>query len=359
MTATLANRTKSLSRMMFIKTSDAYLGLQGIGVSRLAIETERKSEEIMSQLNALPQEGAQRVDSNVEGATVTDDKHAAVDSSIAALSGVHAYVADRPGVAIEAVDLVKDYGEDENVVHALRGVNVRFEQGKFTAIMGPSGSGKSTLMHTLAGLDSASSGNIVFSGSDITTMNDKQLTLMRRNNVGFIFQSFNLLPMFSAEQNIVMPLTLAGRKADKQWMSALISTLGLEGRLTHKPHELSGGQQQRVAIARALITKPAIVFADEPTGNLDSVSSAEVLEFLRRSVREFGQTIIMVTHDAVAASYADRAIVFADGRIVADVEHPSADRMNALLLKERGKVGADSNSLSQQQDDHADQALWR
>jgi putative ABC transport system ATP-binding protein len=171
-------------------------------------------------------------------------------------------------------------------------------------------------------------------------MNDKQLTLMRRNNVGFIFQSFNLLPMFTAEQNIVMPLTLAGAKPDKQWMRTLVETLGLEGRLDHRPHELSGGQQQRVAIARALISKPSIVFADEPTGNLDSVSSAEVLEFLKRSVREFAQTIIMVTHDAVAASYADRAIVFADGRIVADVQHPTADQMNALLLEERRKTSS-------------------
>lgn len=271
-------------------------------------------------------------------------------SAAAAISGVHAYVTKRPGVAIEAVDLVKDYGEDENVVHALRGVNVSFEQGRFTTIMGPSGSGKSTLMHTLAGLDTPTSGNIVFSGSDITTMNDKQLTLMRRNNVGFIFQSFNLLPMFTAEQNIVMPLTLAGAKPDKQWMRTLVETLGLEGRLDHRPHELSGGQQQRVAIARALISKPSIVFADEPTGNLDSVSSAEVLEFLKRSVREFAQTIIMVTHDAVAASYADRAIVFADGRIVADVQHPTADQMNALLLEERRKTSAAAFNDSRSRD---------
>ncbi|MCH4160472.1 ABC transporter ATP-binding protein [Bifidobacterium sp.] len=311
----------------------------------------------MSQNNSLPKEGISSVSTITDSskATVVDD----ADSSIAALSGVHAYVANRQGVAIQAVDLVKDYGEGDNVVHALRGVNVSFEQGKFTTIMGPSGSGKSTLMHTLAGLDTATSGNIVFSGSDITSMNDKQLTLMRRNNVGFIFQSFNLLPMFTAEQNIVMPLTLAGRKADKQWMRTLINTLGLEGRLHHRPHELSGGQQQRVAIARALITKPAIVFADEPTGNLDSVSSAEVLEFLKRSVREFGQTIIMVTHDAVAASYADRAIVFADGRIVADVQDPSADQMNALLLEERSKVTSSQARVSEHAEDYGNVLLRR
>ena len=237
--------------------------------------------------------------------------------------------------AIEAIDLVKDYGSGSNAVHALRGVNITFEQGRFTAIMGPSGSGKSTLMHTLAGLDSATSGHIMFDGKDLTRMNDDQLTLLRRHQIGFIFQSFNLLPMFTAEQNIVMPLTLAGEKPDRQWLNLLVETLGLKERLNHRPNELSGGQQQRVAIARALITKPQLVFADEPTGNLDSVSSAEVLNFLKRSVNELGQTIIMVTHDAVAASYANRAIVFADGQIVADVDQPSAEQMNDLLMKER------------------------
>ena len=239
------------------------------------------------------------------------------------------------GTAIEAVDLVKDYGSGSNAVRALRGVNIAFEQGRFTAIMGPSGSGKSTLMHTLAGLDSATSGHILLDGNDLTRMNDNQLTMLRRHKIGFIFQSFNLLPMFTAEQNIVMPLTLAGERRDRQWLDLLVETLGLKERLGHRPNELSGGQQQRVAIARALITKPQLVFADEPTGNLDSVSSAEVLDFLRRSVNELGQTIIMVTHDAVAASYADRAIVFADGRIVADIDHPSAERMNELLMRER------------------------
>ena len=211
--------------------------------------------------------------------------------------------------AIEAIDLVKDYGNGENAVHALRGVNVAFEQGRFTAIMGPSGSGKSTLMHTLAGLDSATGGHIMFDGADITTMTANQLT--------------------------IMPLSLAGEKPDRAWFDLLVTTLGLKQRLGHRPNELSGGQQQRVAIARALIARPQLVFADEPTGNLDSVSSAEVLSFLRRSVNELGQTIIMVTHDAVAASYADRAIVFADGRIVADETGPTAERMNQLLMQER------------------------
>ena len=240
--------------------------------------------------------------------------------------------------AIEAIDLVKDYGSGSNAVHALRDVNIAFEQGKFTVIMGPSGSGKSTLMHTLAGLDSATSGHVMFDGKDLTRMNDDQLTLLRRHQIGFIFQSFNLLPMFTAEQNILMPLTLAGAKPDRQWLRLLVETLGLKERLNHRPNELSGGQQQRVAIARALITKPKLVFADEPTGNLDSVSSAEVLSFLKRSVNELGQTIIMVTHDAVAASYADRAIVFADGQIVADEANPTAETMNELLMAERERA---------------------
>ena len=237
--------------------------------------------------------------------------------------------------AIEAVDLVKDYGRGDNVVHALRGVNVRFEQGRFTAIMGSSGSGKSTLMHAMAGLDRVTSGHVMFGRGDLTEMNDNQLTTLRRTQIGFIFQSFNLLPMFTAEQNILMPLTLAGKRADLMWFDLLVRTLGLEGRLKHRPDELSGGQRQRVAIARALIAKPKLVFADEPTGNLDSVSSAEVLNFLQHSVNELGQTIIMVTHDAVAASYADRAIIFADGRIVADVPNPTAEHMSELLMKER------------------------
>ena len=235
--------------------------------------------------------------------------------------------------AIATVDLVKDYGSGNNTVHALRGVNVAFEKGKFTAIMGPSGSGKSTLMHTLAGLDCATGGHIIFNGDDLTRMNDNQLTLLRRRDIGFIFQSFNLLPMFTAEQNILMPLTLAGAKPDRQWLRLLVETLGLKERLNHRPNELSGGQQQRVAIARALITKPKLVFADEPTGNLDSVSSAEVLSFLKRSVNELGQTIIMVTHDAVAASYADRALVFADGQIVADGNKTGTDQKSELLMK--------------------------
>jgi putative ABC transport system ATP-binding protein len=233
--------------------------------------------------------------------------------------------------AVRAIGLVKDYGRGASLVHALRGIDISFEKGAFTAIMGPSGSGKSTLMHTLAGLDSVTRGTVLVGGRDITKLNDKQLTLMRRSTIGFIFQSFNLLPMFDAEQNILMPLTLAGRKPDRAWMDQLVSVLGLADRLHHRPSEMSGGQQQRVAIARALITRPDVVFADEPTGNLDSVSSSEVLTLMRRLVDETGQTIVMVTHDATAASYADRAVVLADGRIVADRSHPTAEEMSSLL----------------------------
>ena len=239
------------------------------------------------------------------------------------------------GNLAEIKDLSVSFMTDAGSIKAVEDVNFTIPRKTVVGVVGESGSGKSTLMHTLAGLDSATSGHILFGGADLTRMDDKQLTLLRRHKIGFIFQSFNLLPMFTAEQNILMPLTLAGDKPDRAWFDLLVETLGLKQRLNHRPNELSGGQQQRVAIARALITKPKLVFADEPTGNLDSVSSAEVLSFLKRSVNELGQTIIMVTHDAVAASYADRALVFADGQIVADVNKPTADQMSELLMKER------------------------
>ena len=217
--------------------------------------------------------------------------------------------------AIATVDLVKDYGSGNNTVHALRGVNVAFEKGKFTAIMGPSGSGKSTLMHTLAGLDCATGGHIIFNGDDLTRMNDNQLTLLRRRDIGFIFQSFNLLPMFTAEQNIVMPLTLAGGKPDRQWLNLLVETLGLKERLNHRPNELSGGQQQRVAIARALITKPQLVFADEPTGALDQTTGREVMSILMEASRANGAAVVVVTHDPNVAAFCDRTITMQDGRL--------------------------------------------
>ena len=238
------------------------------------------------------------------------------------------------GIAARAAALTKVYGAGQTAVTALRGIDADFPRGYYTAIMGPSGSGKSTLMHCLAGLDTITSGQVFIGDVDLSTLKDKELTQMRRDRVGFVFQQFNLLPTLTAQENITLPLDIAGRKPDKQWYDTVIEAVGLRDRLTHRPTELSGGQQQRVACARALIGKPEIVFADEPTGNLDSRSSAEVLGFLRRTVREFGQTVVMVTHDPNAASYADRVIFLADGRIVDELKSPTAeqvlDRMKSL-----------------------------
>jgi putative ABC transport system ATP-binding protein len=219
---------------------------------------------------------------------------------------------------VATTDLTRVYGEGETAVHALRGVTVAFPAGEFTAIMGPSGSGKSTLMHLLAGLDSATSGSVVVDGLQIAGLDDKGRTRLRRDRLGFVFQAFNLVPVLTAEENILLPLTLAGRKVDREWFDTLVDAVGLRDRLSHRPSELSGGQQQRVAVARALIHRPAVVFADEPTGNLDSRSSEEVLGLLRRAVDEFGQTVVMVTHDAPAASHADRIVVLRDGEVVHD-----------------------------------------
>ncbi len=230
-------------------------------------------------------------------------------------------------VLVTATDLTRRYGEGEATVHALAGVTVGFPAGQFTAIMGPSGSGKSTLMHLLAGLDRPTSGSVVLDGTELSKLDDKRLTDVRRDKVGFIFQSFNLLPVLSAQENIELPLSIAGRKPDRAWMDSLIATVGLGDRLRHRPAELSGGPQQRVAVARALASRPEIVFADEPTGNLDSRTGAEILDFMRRAVRELGQTIVMVTHDPTAASYAHRVIFLADGRIVDELVEPTADRV--------------------------------
>ena len=219
---------------------------------------------------------------------------------------------------VSCTDLRRVYGEGEAAVQALRGVTLEFPAGQFTAIMGPSGSGKSTLMHLLAGLDTPTSGSVTVDGREIGGLGDKALTQLRRDRLGFVFQSFNLVPVLTAEENIMLPLTLAGRKPDREWLTTLIDAVGLGDRLTHRPAELSGGQQQRVAVARALIHRPAVVFADEPTGNLDSRSSDEVLALLRQAVDEFGQTVVMVTHDANAASAADRIVVLSDGRVVHD-----------------------------------------
>jgi putative ABC transport system ATP-binding protein len=233
--------------------------------------------------------------------------------------------------AVAATAVTRRYGDGESAVDALRGVTLEVPAGQFTAVMGPSGSGKSTLMHLLAGLDTPSAGTVEIGGEDITKMNDKQLTKLRRRHIGFVFQSFNLLPTLSAEENIVLPLSIGGRKVDKNDLEALIARVGLQDRRDHRPSQLSGGQQQRVAIARALISRPTVLFADEPTGNLDSASGAEILALLREAVELDGQTTLMVTHDPRAAAAADRVVFIADGRIVADIVEPTeADVLAAV-----------------------------
>ncbi len=239
--------------------------------------------------------------------------------------------------AARAQDLTRVYGAGDTAVRALDGVTVAFATGEFTAIMGPSGSGKSTLMHTMAGLDTASSGEVWIGETPLSGLGDKGLTALRRDAVGFVFQQFNLLPTLTALENIRLPLDIAGRKADPAWLDEVIAAVGLQDRLGHRPTELSGGQQQRVACARALASRPAVVFADEPTGNLDSRAGAEVLGFLQRSVRELGQTVVMVTHDPVAASYADRVVFLADGRLVGELREPTADSvLDEIKRLERG-----------------------
>jgi putative ABC transport system ATP-binding protein len=223
------------------------------------------------------------------------------------------------GAVVAARDLTRRYGQGDTAVDALRGVSLEIAPGRLTAVMGPSGSGKSTLMHILAGLDKPTSGTVVIAGQDITKLNDTQLTKLRRDHIGFVFQFFNLLPMLTAEENITLPLSIAGEKPDKQWLEQLLNDVGLADRRKHRPAELSGGQQQRVAIARGLVSKPTVLFADEPTGNLDSATSAEILELMRSSVEQLGQTTVMVTHDARAATIADRIMFLADGMIVREL----------------------------------------
>ncbi|AJT41260.1 ABC transporter ATP-binding protein [Psychromicrobium lacuslunae] len=237
------------------------------------------------------------------------------------------------GTAVSARGLQKNYGRGETTVAALRNVDIDFDAGRFTAIMGPSGSGKSTLMHCLAGLDTVDSGNIMLGGTDITKLNDSQLTALRRDRIGFIFQAFNLVPTLTAEQNITLPVALANGKVDPEWFGFVTSTLGLTDRLGHRPHQLSGGQQQRVAVARALLTRPEVIFADEPTGNLDSRVGAEVLGMLRRSSQEMGQSIIMVTHDPIAASYADRVVLLSDGQLAGELSNPTPQTVLAALAQ--------------------------
>jgi putative ABC transport system ATP-binding protein len=236
-----------------------------------------------------------------------------------------------PEAIVAAADLSRRFGEGEAAVDALQHVSVSFPTGRFAAIMGPSGSGKSTLMHVLAGLDRPTSGSVKVGGVELTDLDDKDLTQLRRDRIGFIFQTFNLLPVLNAEENILLPLSIAGRDADRDWFDRLIDTVGIRDRLSHRPAELSGGQQQRVAVARALISRPAVVFADEPSGNLDSKSSGDVLTLLRQSVDDFDQTVVMVTHDAHAASFADRLLVLADGQIVHDGEAGTAEQALDLM----------------------------
>jgi putative ABC transport system ATP-binding protein len=228
-------------------------------------------------------------------------------------------------VAARAVAVRKVYGEGDALVAALDGVSIDFASGEFTAVMGPSGSGKSTLLHCMAALDSTTDGQVFLGETDLSGLSDKQLTNLRRDKIGFVFQAYNLVPTLTARENIELPLAIAGRRPDKDWFDTVIDTVGLRDRLKHRPNELSGGQQQRVACARALVSRPDVVFADEPTGNLDSTSSAEVLGFLRRSVDDYRQTVVMVTHDPVAASYTDRVVFLADGKVVDELRNPTAE----------------------------------
>jgi len=237
--------------------------------------------------------------------------------------------------AAQAINASKIYGSGDTEVRALDGVDVTFPVGQFTAIMGPSGSGKSTLMHCMAGLDSLTSGDVLIGDTTLGTLNERKLTLLRRDNVGFVFQAFNLVPTLSALENITLPMDLAGVAPDQAWLDQVIETVGLADRTSHRPNELSGGQQQRVAVSRALATRPKIIFADEPTGNLDSVTGNEILSFMRRAVDEFGQTIVMVTHDPNAASYADRVIFLVDGKIVDEIISPDPD----LILDHMKRLG--------------------
>ncbi|TMR04212.1 ABC transporter ATP-binding protein [Actinomadura soli] len=239
----------------------------------------------------------------------------------------------RDVLAVRAVGVSKVYGHGDNAVRALDDVTVGFASGQFTAVMGPSGSGKSTLLHCLAGLDRMTSGQIWIADTELSGLSDRRLTLLRRERVGFVFQAFNLIPTLTAAENVELPLAIAGRRPERAWYDRVIDAVGLRGRLGHRPAQLSGGEQQRVAGARALVSRPTIIFADEPTGNLDSRSSAEMLRFMRRSVDEFGQTIVMVTHDPSAAAFSDRVLFLADGRVVDEMADPTAEKVLDLMKR--------------------------
>jgi putative ABC transport system ATP-binding protein len=244
---------------------------------------------------------------------------------------------DHSPPAVAASEVARRFGEGDTAVDALRGVSLEVRRGELTAVMGPSGSGKSTLMHILAGLDRPTSGSVQIDGTEITTLKDNDLTRLRRKHIGFVFQFFNLLPMLTAEENITLPLTIAGRKPEPGWLEELLASVGLEGRRKHRPAELSGGQQQRVAIARALLSRPTVLFADEPTGNLDSASSSEILQLVRRSVDELGQTTVMVTHDPVAATIADRVLLLADGKIARTLARPTQAQVIDAIQEVAGR----------------------
>ncbi len=253
------------------------------------------------------------------------NKSIEIDSSNPAPTSTAVLDLNRPPMAAYATGATKTYGNGDTRVVALDQVSVAFEAGKFTAIMGPSGSGKSTLMHCMAGLDRLSEGDVFIGSTNITAASERELTMLRRDRLGFIFQAFNLVPTLSAQENITLPSDLAGRDIDSAWLDNVVSTVGLSDRTTHRPNELSGGQQQRVAVARALAGQPELIFADEPTGNLDSQTGAEILEFMRQAVREFDQSIVMVTHDPVAAGYADRVVFLGDGKVVDEIHDPTPD----------------------------------
>jgi putative ABC transport system ATP-binding protein len=259
-----------------------------------------------------------------------------MNAAAAALSDERVLL-DHSPPAVTAQKIARRYGEGDTAVDALQDVSLEVPRGQLTAVMGPSGSGKSTLMHILAGLDQPTSGSVEIDGIDITTLKDNELTKLRRKHIGFVFQFFNLLPMLTAEENIVLPLTIAGRKPERVWLEQLLESVGLEDRRKHRPAELSGGQQQRVAIARGLLARPTVLFADEPTGNLDSATSGEILELVRRSVDELGQTTVMVTHDAVAATIADRVLFLADGQIAKSIARPSQAQVTDAIQEVAGQ----------------------
>lgn len=266
---------------------------------------------------------------------------------------IEQHESDGNAVVASAIDLVKTYGADDAQVRALDHLSVDFARGEMTAIMGPSGSGKSTLMHCMAGLDQPTSGKVMVEGLEVSSMNQRQLTRFRREQIGFIFQSFNLVPTLSAEENILLPLQIAKKPIDRAWFDKVVSVVGLQQRLSHRPSQLSGGQRQRVACARAIMARPSVIFADEPTGNLDSRTSREVLGFLKHSVHEYGQTIVMVTHDPRAASYADRVLVLADGRITQDLRHPTYQEILKVFASD-DDVNADAMDYGAEDSKSAD-----